>query len=139
MGGLVQHAAQIIATGDEIAPMFVAVDRAGQSIVALTPWDGEEAKAAILDALRAKFREIGVVRYGVVSEAWMLSVAPGDPVIAPSKSDRRVEVVIVSAVESGSDPISVTLPIIRDPGVPPRLGEPMRSATVGGRMTALLD
>lgn len=136
---LLSFASGVIGAGGEITPMFTIVDAAGKVTVAATPWNDDEEKVALVKTVRAEMRRIGATHYGFVSEAWSISVQPGDPHIAPSQSDRRVEVVIISAADSAGVKLTCSAEIIRAPGAAPRLAEPKWADHATGRMTSLLD
>jgi hypothetical protein len=68
----------------EVVPMWHAVDRNGENILLVTPWNGYDEKHDTLDAVRALFRERGVKRYVFMTEAWSL--------FAPSIEEARKHV-----------------------------------------------
>ena len=69
-----------------------------EKLVQKLEWADDDEKAFQLALLRAKMRDLGVIRYGMIGEAWMAFPVAGQ-VIAPSKSERRTEVVFISVTE----------------------------------------
>lgn len=148
------------------APMFVAELPSGTLDVAVLLGDQRSAE---LHALWLKYRQEKVVRYIVISEAWMVekdyTKNPDHPVFGlmpereitkwwmgrdepmPRDDPNRVEVLMLAGVERGSDKIGKVYKIVRDHRGKPSLlayaipgaDNPGAKFQFGGRMTRLLD
>jgi len=77
-----ERAAVIFKERGELVPMWHAIDRNGEHLLILTPWQGQEEKEEMVYGLRHLFRAKGVTRYAFMCEAWgaftgnMEAVAP---------------------------------------------------------------
>jgi len=108
---LFDHAAKRIAVffkeNGEVAPMWHAVDRDGENMLIVTPWQNQDEKESTVDALRALFRSRGVTRYVFMGEAWTVLAPNLDDVgsyIGRFKEhpDRREALAIHAEDEDGS-------------------------------------
>ena len=151
-----QHAERVLLKSDvgaSLTPVFATFAKDQVDIVA-TPWSNDEQKRIAQMLVRAKLIMEQCEAYSFVSEAWMLAVNKSEypnaedyDGIQPSKSERRVEVVVATAVAksaTGLDKRFSTWAIIRnDQGVIVELKpmkEPYQGADrVGGTMTTLMD
>jgi hypothetical protein len=73
---LFKHAADFAASTFKstgaVEAMWIAEGR--EHLVIATPWDSNEAKNAIVGALKTMFQEKGVVRYAMMAEAWSVAL-----------------------------------------------------------------
>lgn len=95
----------------EIPQTAIAISGKNELIIVPCPWRNDEDRLGVLNALRAMFKQHSVRYYAFVSEAWMGEYDP-DNVVMPSKSERRKEVVIVSATD-GTKSIAGIMDILR--------------------------
>lgn len=102
--------------GEELTPAFLALMPDESITIMLCPIFHEEAKEAISQLLRMKFKELGVLAYIHVSEAWQVSYGPNEerPNIEPSKSERRKEVVIIAGQHISGETFTSSIDILRD-------------------------
>lgn len=152
-----EHAERVLVKhGDErssLVPIF-AVMADGKLDVIATPWSNDEEKRMAQMLVRAKIKLNHAEAYSFVSEAWMLSVdkseypnAQAYDGIMPSQSERRVEVVCVTAAaksETGLDKRFATWTIERNASGRIVALKPMPqpyqgSDNVAGTMTTLMD
>ena len=93
-----KHAKQTLLSDGEVVPMFVIRAREGAVVPVLAQFGNNEQKAATLELIRLLCIAMDAASISCMMEAWMVM----DPVLsenmAPSKSPRRREVVIVSNV-----------------------------------------
>jgi hypothetical protein len=126
----------------EWMPQFVAETGDGERLIFLTPWTDERDKVATLIMLGLTFREKGVKRYVLSSEAWMAQYEgkPDADFIMPSKRPDRVEILQCVGVDAEAGEILQYQAEIIRVGKRRRLGErrvaPYNSFS--GRMTELL-
>lgn len=89
---LVEH---MWSVASKIEPMAFVVSPHGKQAMRLT-WCDDEEKAFAIASLKADMKAMGALRYGLINEAWFTPApAAGETLIAPSKSDRRKECVII--------------------------------------------
>ena len=151
-----KHAERVLLKTDaaaQLVPVFATFKDGDVDIIA-TPWNNDEQKRQAQMLIRAKLIMEKCDAYSFVSEAWMLAVNKSEfpnaedyDGIMPSQSERRIEVVVATAVaksETGLDKRFSTWAIIRnDQGVIVELKpmkEPYQGAdSVGGTMPSLMD
>jgi len=100
---MIRASEEMVARGEQVSTAFVAESADGQGFVFMAPWgDGEERKH-VLNAVRSAFQEKGVVRYVVISEAWLAQYrneAAFRKSGMPSQRPDRKEVIVAAAVET---------------------------------------
>ena len=97
----------------EIPQIAIAISGNNELIVIPCPWKDERERVVVLYALRSFFKSKRVQQYAFVAEAWASTYNPDrDTLVMPSKSDRRKEVVMVSATD-GTNSISGFMDILR--------------------------
>jgi len=98
-----------------LAATFLVVPSAGKAFMVAPGWEDNEMKARMLVELRAMFREMGVVRYAVVTEAWVAPLVddPRGQVVRPGEHPSRKEVISLVAVERGGEKLSGYREILR--------------------------
>ena len=90
---------------DELMTQFIAETRDGSLQFYSTPWGNEEEKVIVLDLLRKKFAEEGVVRYVLTSEVWRVRYAADDARLKdedrpmPSQDPQRESALMVIGVD----------------------------------------
>jgi hypothetical protein len=90
----------------ELIPSWL-LDAPGRLIIVGTPWDGDEDKDLVAAIMRKMLKEEGVTGYSFMSEAWVTAQAVGEPYIEPRLSDKRREVVIISACTRKADCVQI--------------------------------
>lgn len=101
LGTVQKVAAKFLRHRREVPSMVQAETRSGQTLVTVMPLEEDRRETKI--ALAALFAAWDVVRFAVISEAWVLSFPagpdgkppPGLDKVRPSKSDRREEWVMI--------------------------------------------
>jgi len=126
----------------ELTATFIAVGADGSVTLIQAPWRNEAEKADMLVGVRAQFAELGIVRYVLASEVWMVNRRRGewDGSRQPSQCDDRVEMVHFTAVD-GEGCLTEAYEIERPfDGSPPKMGKKhdMSGEIVTGRMLKLL-
>ena len=109
----------------EVMQVALAVNRHDEMIAIACPWSDPRERRVILDALKTVFATHGVKHYVVISEVWTLEQRRGDAPVLPSESERRRECVMVAGTD-GKERVLITREILRAPGRPPILDEPLR-------------
>lgn len=71
-----EFAEQVFKDKGEVRPMYIVETKGGEHIPINVPFTSPEQKGIAFVALRALFREMGVVRYVVMVEAWVLRMSP---------------------------------------------------------------
>jgi hypothetical protein len=99
-----EHAKRILVDQPEasLLPTFLIQGRDRVLIVG-TPFDGENEKDIVADAIRFTLKMEHAHSYSFMSEAWTITQGAGEPYIQPAKSDKRREVVIIVAVDRDGD------------------------------------
>jgi hypothetical protein len=138
----------------ELQPMYHAVRETGENTViaappwnnAALPWNNSDDKDMAVEAVRQLFRELAVVRYVFVCEAWLLIQPSAEDMeqverlgVSVSSHPKRQEAVVFTA-EDLDWAVMAHRMIERREGRPPRLAPltflPFDRAE--GRMTGLL-
>lgn len=121
---------------------FLALTGKGETATCPALWRDEDEKVAILKALKVLFRDQDVVAYVAFSEVWMATAKAGDTRM-PSERDDRTEGLFITLCVKGVEHPEVRQFTIDRPfdGSPPTLipAPLIDGATVGGRLTTLLD
>jgi hypothetical protein len=108
MAGAETHARKAMIGGKtELCPIAHLVRADGNDMILGTPWRDAYEREVTYQAMRALLRDGSVVRYMLLSEAWVSKAPPGwepgdpDPEPLPKDSPDRTECVIACAVERG--------------------------------------
>lgn len=86
-------------TEGKLIPMWLLQNAKGMIQPILTPFGDAEEKRATIDLIRETLTELKAVRYGFMSEAWVVSLRPGHPdhknpeAVVPSEHGDRREIV----------------------------------------------
>lgn len=129
---------------DTSTPSFIAEDENGETYFYATPFHNEASKAAIISVLRREFQRNKVVRYVLVTEAWVSRRKKDDLRLdeRPSEDPNRENVVMVAGVDKDGTILSKNARIViaddNKRHVDP-FGSEDDCTSVGGRMTTLLD
>jgi hypothetical protein len=128
----------------QVLPLCHAETANGDVHVIGLPWEGPDGKSLMLDTLRDQFEKTGIVRYGIMSEAWLAMYHPGSapyPEVPPSKREDRVEVISIGAADQDGNRLHVAHRIERDTSGHPSVGEvfAIPGCTTAGRMITLLE
>jgi hypothetical protein len=93
-----RHAVNILVGKPDAAlmPTWLIQSPKGVTVVG-TPWHGDVEKDMIAYAIRLMLKKEHATSYSFMSEAWTLTQALDEPYIEPRLSDKRREVVIISA------------------------------------------
>ncbi|MBS7703289.1 hypothetical protein [Chelatococcus asaccharovorans] len=83
----------------QVLTTFFMQSPAGDLVIIEAPFENDRHRGIVLNALRNSFREAGIPRYAVVSEAWIASADDGRPPVAPKDSEDRQEGVLVIAAD----------------------------------------
>ena len=126
-----------IVEGRAVRPKFLAEDGLGNVMMFLADWRDERDKGAMLAALKIAFRQKGVVRYVMISEAWMAEQKEGDERM-PSERHDRVDTLWCVGIEYGNR--SIALCKIAGVGKSRTVGSPEWDSftNIEGRMAELL-
>lgn len=129
-----------------IEPMYVVETKSGERVPLAVPggFRSAEHKAAVVEIMRAFFKQEGVVRFVFVCEAWVAQ-AKDDGERQRIRQHRgsladypgRIEVVSIIAEDVDGEAISGEMEIVRESGAA-RLGE-FKETTMFGRFTGLLQ
>lgn len=145
---LIAHAARCYGQGDEyIYPMIHAENDAGQAMFITTPWTNDEEKSNALEAIRILFRDNAVVRYGIITEAWMAWYGPKEvpkdgswPITKPRERKDRIEVLNIVTADIDGNQCNRSYKIDRNGNGIPSVGGmlPLEDGFQMGRLTELL-
>ena len=132
---------ELVESDDEMSPShFYCESETGDILVIAVQYGSEREKTSLLNKLTALFRQKGICRYVMVSEAWMVSrekkeeIESGPP---PSECDDRVDTLVACACDRDTgEQISRQAKIERKDGARRvQEGEPLGKAE--GRMLNL--
>lgn len=113
----VDTSTKIVNSGaEELMPVFIGYSPKNGIKLIATPYGNEAEKDAAVAFIKEKFKEEQITAYVHVAEAWMLrgDMREGIPEVAPSKSERREEIIMVVGEDADGNRAFRTLPIIRD-------------------------
>ena len=82
---------------EEIPPHWTIATKNGQVLDIITPFVGEDSKQTVATVMRGLMGSIDAIRYGFMSESWMVSVKDKSQIDGrpPSERDDRIEVLVV--------------------------------------------
>lgn len=80
----------------ELMPSWLIQSKERVTIVG-TPFDGDMSKDFVAAAIRQILKKEKADSYSFMSEAWMSHQEVGEPYLEPRKSDKRREIVMVTA------------------------------------------
>jgi hypothetical protein len=93
------HAETVLRMGMQIMPVFALQGPGGLSIHGC-PWKNDEEKEMMGTGIRQEIKRQKISRYSFTCEAWALELKSSEEFhLRPSKDPRRIEVVIVLAVD----------------------------------------
>jgi len=146
MAGFVEH---LFAQTGEIMPMWIMENEDGELQPIITPFDSDEGKDASAEGIKMYIQAHNTIRYGFMSEAWVLAVDKEHPdfgkmphVKVSSHQDRR-EVINIHVEDKDGNSIMGFFYILRPENGPAKLSpfkqEQMDGGSIGGRFTGLFE
>lgn len=138
-------AAKMFNDTGSLQPMWILEDRDGNQTALVTPFDGDDTKEKVAEYLAEFIRERHIVRYGFMSEAYVLEVGKDHPDydraerLRPSQHQDRREVLNFH-VESADGQIGGQYYILRPEYGKAKLSplKEMDGNAIGGRFANLL-
>jgi hypothetical protein len=84
--------------GAELVPTWLVQLKDRPAMVLATPWDGEDEKCRVIDAIRMMLKSPEALSYSFLSEAWVANEDGRYPTgLMPSQREDKREVVIINA------------------------------------------
>lgn len=144
LSGIAEVVAEQFAKCGEVPPHWVGMDRDGELIEAVTPWNSSETKAIAVGAVRELFRQRNVMVYVFACEAWTVKTNSMEAAAAAAghcdqHPDRR-EAIAYSAEDIRGEQAHAVQYILRPEHGPAKLS-PLKfspKGSVSGNMIGML-